>query len=145
MEETKTNPVLDQAMEILNGLVFPALREGGLEINRDEAVFALALDMWAGDARRLMLIDLKNEHGNQLFASLVVPPEEDPKDPKVVKICVGVSSVNEGRSAGILFTRRTDESWRESHIGAHDVLPLDDRQAFQAIMKATRLHRHSTL
>lgn len=145
MEEAKTNPVLDRASEVLNGQVFTALREGGLDINRDEAVSALTVDMWAGDPRRLMLLDLKNGRGGQLFVSLMVPPEEDPKDPKVVKICVGFSSVKEGSSAGILFTRRTDESWRESPIGTHDVHPLDDRQAFQAIMKAVRIYRHNTL
>lgn len=145
MDETKTNPALDHAMDMLNRQVFPALREGGLNIPQDDTVIALFFDMWAGEARRFMLIDLKNERGNQLFVSLVVPPEEDPKDPRVVKICVGVSSVKEGSSAGILFTRRTDESWRESHIGAHDVRPLDDRQAFQAIMKAARIYQHNML
>ena len=149
---------LDRARETLSGQVFPALREGGLNIPQDETVIALFFDMWARDARKFMLIDVTNARGNRLFVSLVVPPEEDPKDPKVVQVSVGISFVNKERSAGVLFACRTDESWKVSGIDthtlpeghmlrhlAHDVRSFNDHRAFRAIMKAARLHRHNTL
>lgn len=137
-----TNPALDRTMKTLNDQVFPALREGGLDISRDDMVLALSLDMWAGEAREFMFIDVTNERGYRLFVSLRMPSEEDPKNPEVVQVSVGLSSVE--RATGVLFTRFTDEPWKESYLNTPDDRPLDDRQAFEAIMKAARLYRHNT-
>lgn len=169
MEEGKTSSVLDRVKEVLSGQVFPALREGGLLIPLDEVIFELFLGMWSGNVRRLMLIDITNEHNCRLFVTLVVPPDEDPKNPEVAQIYVDLTFVGGKYPAGVMFTRRTDGPWKAWAGGTHELpkdhairnfahdtrhlgitqrmmsTELDDHQVFQAITKAARLHRHNTL